>query len=261
MMDDLDKLIQTVLDPEQKDIKAFLELSKMSDPYITNTLISALSNPDGRVRYKAIWSLQQTHDNTAVQPIIQCLRDTDPEVRWSAADVLGYFHDERAVLPLIQALKDPELNVRGAAVMALGQLKDPRAVEALIMVAPDVTEPALEALVVIGDNRAVEPLIALLRDEISKRDDPLRIRPRRKIIEALGDFRDARAVDVLIACLNDWAGEGLRTTEFEDTDGVVFPSIGHYAAKALEKIGTPEALATVQKWRTTPYPNGGLRSQ
>ncbi len=257
-MDELDLLLQLVLDPEQNNVGAFFKLAGMNDPRITTKLIQALFNQDSRVRTKAIWSLRETRDKLAIRPLVACLQDSDAEVRWSAAHVLAVFNDEQTIQPLIRTLTDPELNVRGAAAMALGQLKSPHAVEALLGVLPDVPEIALEALIAIGDKRAVEPLIALLRDEIAKKSNYLRIRVRRKIIEALGDFGDARAVDVLIESLNDWDNEGLRTYEFEPIGGD-FPSVCHYAAKALEKIGTAEALDKVRQWRSTPYPDGGLR--
>jgi HEAT repeat protein len=254
-MDDLEKLIQLVLDPEQNNLEALIKLNQSKDPRIIDLLILALSDGDSRVRVKAITHLRDKHDERAVQPLIECLKDSNPDVRWMATFALGYFNDERAVQPLIQTLNDPELSVRGAAITALGELKNPLALEALIAVLP----ASVEALLAIGDNRAVEPLIAQLRNERLKRDNYLRIRVRRKIIEALGDFGDARAVDVLIESLDDWVGEGLRTTEFEHTGGGVFPSVCHYAAKALEKIGTPEALDKVRQWRSTPYPEGGMR--
>jgi HEAT repeat protein len=253
-MDDLEKLIQLVLNPEQNNVAAFIRLTGMNDPRITNLLIRALTEEDGRIRVKAIWNLRETRDKNAIPVLITCLADTDSEVRWSAAHVLGHFHDESAIQPLIETLNDPEENVRGAAITALGELKNPRAVEALIAMLPD----SVEALLAIGDNRAVEPLIAQLRNERLKRDNYLRIRVRRRIIEALGDFADARAVHVLVESLDDWEGEGLRTTEFESTGGGVFPSVCHYAAKALDKIGTPQAIEHVRRWRSTPFPKGGL---
>jgi HEAT repeat protein len=253
-MDDLEKLIQAVLDPEQNNLEALITLNQSNDPRIVDLLILALSDEDSRVRVKAITHLRDKHDARAVQPLIECLAEADQDVRWMATFALGYFNDERVIQPLIQTLNDPELNVRGAAITALGELKNPLAVEALIALLPS----SVEALLAIGDNRAVEPLIAQLRDERLKKDNYLRIRLRRKIIEALGDFGDARAVDVLIESLNDWGAEGLRTTEFEDVGGGVFPSVCHYAAKALEKIGTPQAIAKVQQWRSTAYPEGGM---
>ena len=59
----------------------------------------------------------------------------------------------------------------------------------------DVRREAVEALGLIGDARAVEPLIARLGDEDSS--------VRYRAVEALGLIGDARAVEPLIAKLGD----------------------------------------------------------
>jgi HEAT repeat protein len=81
---------------------------------------------------------------------------------------------------------------------------------------------AAETLGKLGDARAVEPLIAALKEDSGVGEET---------VEALGRLGDARAVEPLIAALGD-----------EDWDTCA------WAAEALRRIGTPEALAAFEEW-------------
>ncbi len=101
---------------------------------------------------------------------------------------------------LIKALSYPrDETIRKSAAVALGNLSDVRAVEPLIAALRDsdkaVRWAAAQALGKIGDARAVEPLIAALRDS----DKAVRW----EAAEVLGKIGDARAVEPLIAALQD----------------------------------------------------------
>jgi len=127
----------------------------------------------------------------AVAPLIASLTDT--EFSGYAAEILGWIGDARAVQPLITLLTDEKLCSKAAG--ALGKIGDARAVEPLIAVlkstvtnrenvakSMDITgaketskamlgnlyqnaTKIIDSLGIIGDARAVEPLIALLKDE------------------------------------------------------------------------------------------------
>jgi len=154
----------------------------------------------------------------------------DAKVRGGAAEALGELKDARAVEPLIGALKDRYTDVRKAAAEALGKIGAP-AVELLIAALKDkrmdryVHEAAAEALGKSGDARAIEPLIAALKDEdtdvrryatkslgeigipavellIAALKDEDRV-VRRGAVKTLGELKDARAVEPLIAVLKD----------------------------------------------------------
>ena len=73
----------------------------------------------------------------------------------------------------------------------------------------------------IGDARAVEPLIAALEDE----ED---LTARNKAVEALGRIGDRRAVEALITALENWSWSGRKE-----------------AAEALGRIGDPRAGDTL----------------
>ena len=100
------------------------------------------------------------------------------------------------VVWLIKALRDKDPIVRQDAVEALGIIGDKRATEPLIKALRNkdeiVRDYAVKALETFGDERAVEPLIKLLAS---------RSRSRAVAAKALGTFGDLRAIEPLIKAL------------------------------------------------------------
>jgi HEAT repeat protein len=128
---------------------------------------------------------------------------------------MGWWTDLR-VRWLIRSLQKGSTEyARQAAARALGKIGDARAVEPLIAALRDQhNHVAAEALGQIGDARAVEPLIATLRDQDRY--------VRGVAAKALGRIGDARAVEPFIAALQDYYGE-----------------VREAATGALVKIGYP----------------------
>ena len=163
-----------------------------------------LKDPDSSIRAAAARVLGEMKDRRAVPPLIAALRDGDAEVRAAVIEALAELKDPRAVEPLISALKDENGEVQGDATLALGEFNDPRGVRALIEVmnAPNQEDhsAAASALGRVGAS-AVEPLIQALNSP-----DHL---ARMHAAEALGWVEDSRAVDALIAALKD-TNSGVR---------------------------------------------------
>jgi HEAT repeat protein len=201
-------------------------LGRLGDVRAVEPLIDALRDDHELVREFAAIALGECGDARAVEPLLAALHDGNLDVRFVASG-LGRLDDVRAVELLIDALRDDNAEVRGFAAGALGECGDARAVEPLINALHDDSEwvrgIAASALGECGDARAVVPLLNTLCDY----DKTVRF----CAADALGRLGDARAVEPLIAALR---GDDERVWD---------------AASALEKIGTPEALAAVQAWR------------
>jgi HEAT repeat protein len=172
-------------------------LQKIGGAYVVEALIAALQDETDDRREAAAGALGEIGDTRAVEPLITALRDKSRWVRmkviWSLRKI-----GAPAVPSLIAALRNSETN-REAVVEALGEMRDVRAVEVLVAAlkneAAPMREAAAEALGKIGDVRAVKPLIAALGDE----DRCV----RKAAAMALGMIGDARAVTPLISALSD----------------------------------------------------------
>jgi HEAT repeat protein len=170
-------------------------------------------------RVAAVQALGNTKDPRTVAPLITALSDWDMDVWIAAETALGEI-GAPAVEPLIAALKDVNSPIRVQAARTLGYTKDPRAVEPLIATMKDdgvglysISGPAL---VEIGAP-AVEPLIATLRNE----DHNIRYWSA----DVLRQIKDIRAVEPLIEAMNDpdvWVkGMAIRALgEIKDTRAI-----------------------------------------
>ena len=187
---------------------------------------------------------------------IDLLQDHDWVIRREAVITLGEMGDERCVEPLVRCLRDGDWQVREAAVEALAEVGSP-AVESLIKFIrdTDARKYVLRALGKINDERVLDPLISMLRNDEFK-DDATRAlvdlgKPavpkliialtdkdefvRKQAILALGEIKDPDAVDPMIALLQDqdwWT----RLT----------------AAAALEKIGEPRGRDAIKPLMKDP---------
>src|SRR5262245_17229729 len=214
--------------------KAKEELDRLGDPETVEPLIALLQAPSWEVRSDVANVLGFLGDRRAVEPLLQVLRGlpagrayaasrwgnrkgADPGwIMGTADEVLlhqkGVCHvvamalialdDARAVEPLIEMLADPSRDVRGNAAWVLERLGDPRAIEPLwTLVEGDeafARSQAISALGRLGDARVAERLLAML----DRSYDPI-------VANALGDLRERRAVEPLVAHLTA-TGERLR---------------------------------------------------
>jgi HEAT repeat protein len=163
-------------------------LGEIGDEAATDTLIEIVQKEkDEELRDRAAWALGEIRSGKAVVTLIATIQnDRSTDVRRSAAWALGQIGDDRAAETLIEAIENNRCGVRGSfsAVRALGKIQGERAIQALIAIVncgkPDK----------IGDRRAVEVLIGALTDYDSK----LQL----EAVRALNKIGDERAVVPLI---------------------------------------------------------------
>ena len=132
------------------------------------------------------------------------------------------------VVWFIKALRDKDPIVRQDAVEALGIIGDKRATEPLIKALRNkdeiVRDYAVKALETFGDERAVEPLIKLLAS---------RSKSRAVAAKALGTFGDVRAIEPLIKALkysDSWYYSEALNSSF---------NVRRNAAEVLVQFGEP----------------------
>lgn len=158
------------------DLGFRLRGSPEPDATMNDGLVLAMGDEAPTVRRAAVWGLRASDDERSRQTVAHALReDGDSFVRTWAAAALGNSSD--AVPLLAAALDDPAPWVRITAIRALARLEAVAALDQLVARLADrnrrVRREAVTALARIGDERAVEPLLALygrgsLRDDVAK---------------------------------------------------------------------------------------------
>lgn len=131
--DDVPVLIRALADEEMGTRwNAALVLGEIGDAAATSALIERVQeDAHPRVRRRAMTALAQLGADAAVPALVARLASEDRLERRDAARALGKLGDREAVAPLIDALEDDEGFVRRDAARALGQLGDKGAVPAL----------------------------------------------------------------------------------------------------------------------------------
>lgn len=236
-----DPLITALHDPDH-DVHSCAQraLGNIKDPRVIIPLLNELEEFSGIAKE----SLMKVRDVWTVEPFIAAIRDSNYYKAEFAVILLGRLGDQRAVDPLISLLQENFPNKLKAAVIetleALHWLPRPEAnnvwfwilsgewekvlqggaesVEPLLAfverqsnVTTEKYHKAVQILGLLGDSRAVEPLIKELRHSNSD-----------GLIQALGRLGDARAVEPLLAKQHSYSEENLKTV-----------------AQALKDIGSP----------------------
>ena len=163
-----------------------------------------LQDKDAQVRADAVYELGFVSDARALPALLGAVSDQHEGVRRLAAASLGRLGEVAGLGPLIDLLGDPAPSVRAAAGEALALFAD-RAIPDLVrgMPAAQTAGPRLAGLVQllgrVGDDRAIDPLAAVLRDGPPE--------ARAAAAQALGDLGLSQGIPALRAALADPAPE------------------------------------------------------
>lgn len=159
------------------------------------------------------------------------LRDGDTYQKMAAAKALGQSGDPAAVPALVAALDDGDEWVATDAAEALGHLGNAQAVPALLETLRAESWRRFLDTMLAGMNEAENVSHAAVAGAmVASSISDLRA----AAAMALGQLGDPRAVPGLIEALHDDHLTAVRES----------------AARALETLGTPDALAALQGWRS-----------
>jgi len=144
-------------------------LTKIGKPAV-EPLINLLKDKDTLIRKTAIMILANIGDTRAVKPLINILETGDIMLS-DAAGALGKIGDKTAIEPLTRILKGGNSYFCDSAAEALGEIRDPKAVSSLINTLNESVYygdkiKLVYALVMIGDTRAVEPIVSFYRQHV-----------------------------------------------------------------------------------------------
>jgi HEAT repeat protein len=127
-------------DDATERLQAVRGLGEINEPKAIEYLVAAASDPDMRIRIKAIDTLGQIKAKDATPPLVQQLfmRDTDLGTKQRILACLGKIGDTTATGPIMDFLaRDIDPGLRGNAIFALGDIGDPQAIPALEAIARD----------------------------------------------------------------------------------------------------------------------------
>lgn len=139
---------------------------------LRNALISALRDPEGRMRAAIISELGRLKDPELVEVLVPFITDSRASVRATLMTALPPTSDPRCLTLLIAGLHDGGENVRENAIDALALTSNPHATGVLLAFL--ISEPhvmpelVVEALARRKDSSAAGPLIKLLAETASK---------------------------------------------------------------------------------------------
>lgn len=183
------------------------DVNKMRNGKDIDGLIKALKHQDIGIRMNAAYAIGDVGDRKGVEPLIELLKDPIQGwgIKMAAATSLGKLHDERAIEALEALATGKDSISADAAIIAIARIRGdaPSLIEALATGRGDIAS-RVGAIIELGnlhDARAVEPLIGMLKaqyyDEYERGNILLRV------ITALGDFGDERAIEPIGNYLND----------------------------------------------------------
>jgi HEAT repeat protein len=269
-------------------------LGELSDNRCIEPLIDALGDQEKSVRQYAVKSLGIIGDSRAVEPLIKTLTNINEDsfIRGEAAEALGKIGDGRAldsvmgvaakgplnnaemglesttlkVIPLvgkdevdklIKYMDDPNVRLRRFAARALGIIGDKRAVEPLIEIAINTKLPftrgyAVHALGEIGDARAVDPLINIFNStfiEFDKISDPGKTHALTgdffSIPMAISKIGDERGIALLMELFNNEKRfKGLHPNAVKNYRSKIVSELGEYGTKSKNKKVIKDFLKT-----------------
>ncbi|HEY3376172.1 MAG TPA: HEAT repeat domain-containing protein [Armatimonadota bacterium] len=194
---------------------ALSALRDAEDPEIVEAVLAALHDPEPSRRQLAVFFLGATKSPRIRQALLAYLWDADFETRRSAVLSILSTPDPDTLATLLGWLTVANEADRRMLSEGLARWQSPEAVGVLCgllhdpaLTASDAYSPcpriqAARSLAALGDVRAVEPLIAALDD------GPLVC--RQAMAEALGHLKDRRAVPPLITALERFSGDARHT--------------------------------------------------
>ncbi len=160
-------------------VSELVKLRYLQDPEINQILMNSMSDPDARVKIKAVDILgaREANESVTAMSSMLFLRSTEPIVKLHLVAALGRIGDAQGAMPVMQYLgEDQDERGRGTAVFALGEIGSDKAVPLLnTVVAEDqsqiVRRLAQEALQKVSGQMPTERAKTAAKDSI-KQNEP-----------------------------------------------------------------------------------------
>ncbi|GMV43454.1 MAG: hypothetical protein AMXMBFR64_51700 [Myxococcales bacterium] len=166
-----------------------------------------------------------------IDVVVELMLHKDQEIRRSALLFSTHFTSPRMVEPVIRMLSDGDWWIRVVAIDLLGRLGDERAVDPLIAALDDdeIRWSAVEALSRIGSPRALKPIARLLGDPVAS--------VRLEVVRAIEVYDDPRALPLLMKVIR-----GDPEIELRERALQAYKAITHRHQMAVDEAELREAV-------------------
>lgn len=162
----LDSLVRYGDDALKRLIDRFSEFDAANAPrwVIAENLVEWLGNDRPEFRLVAATGLAWFGGEDALPALVEAFTDPDPRVRIRAVRTGGSVGDDRVVEALAGRLTDPDTRVQKEAASALGAIGTRKALDALVPAARNADDEVRQiAIDELGQYGSLEPLVVLLR--------------------------------------------------------------------------------------------------
>lgn len=238
-------------------------LEQIADPRTVPRLAKLAQDGNPAVRLRSVKALSAIESDAAVRPLVAALSDTEATVRAAAASTLARRPNPKLAPFLAKVLGDPDRNVRLHAVKGLGLCENtavaPQLRPLLACGDEELALAAAESMARLGDDRIVPDMLDRLQREIQ---NPGSEPGTEKIIDALRRLRDDRAVLPLVEMLRH-PRETIRARAAEALGQIGDPvavdslidllqrdfnaKVQAAAAKALGELKDPQAIPALEQ--------------
>ncbi|HJT58986.1 MAG TPA: HEAT repeat domain-containing protein [Ktedonobacteraceae bacterium] len=240
----IDSLIRTLADRDETRAANVKEVLQQVGRAATPLLLAELSKNQWEVvKARIIAVLRAVRDPAALQPLLPYLDDPFPQVREQGALALRDYAPESIdfLINMVQFHQKPGVAERAAAILQeIGTRGVQQVIAALERIVPGRTQLLIGILVQVHDERAIAPLIGLLKKMPDTADTPLTI----TVIQALGNFTEREVVLPLLDVLIHWQ------SPFFEAAGKVLSGFGRLAlAELLTALDVQQETTGVQRVR------------
>jgi|GEM_PF-1058475 len=243
-------------------------------PAAIDELIRMLKSDDVTVWVFAVESLKRI-GKPASPALIEVLNYQSTWTRQNAIELLGEFREIQAIEPLISLLDSPDIFVRDEAIKSLKLIGKPAAeplYTASLTANPEIRKRSATVLGEIGDKRALEPLVAIVKDRganNSTAQGAFEALIRADAAKALGTLGDVAAIGPLQdAVQNDRLAVGvaamgslMQLGDEKQLDGLHVllqsndPDAQFSVIQTLGRVRSPQSLSHLERFRRIHKPN------
>lgn len=177
-------------------------LVRLSDKGSHDSLLLASKDEDQGVRQRAIQLMGETGKKEYFDLASAALNDESSRVRESAVRTLGHIQSPEALNRLITLLEDEDMWVRAEAAEVMGQIStgQPEVFQSLVKhFETDVPPVRISAIKALGKAASKPEEFQVVYEAVASQKGEIRLAS----IEALKYIPETRALEILLACLNE----------------------------------------------------------